>query len=146
MCGEGGKGNAIWYLFCPNCRTAALRYHNNENAGEEDIDRRWREFRLLTTTQTFTPEVIMRRNAIFLLGLSPTNRSQTADVQQKQLKVGNRPSWTIDLYPTTQSILSTTTNTQNDASSGNESVSIRGCKTNKSFSLEPTTKHCSAHK
>ncbi|KAI6189442.1 RCR-type E3 ubiquitin transferase [Aphelenchoides bicaudatus] len=121
MCGEGGRGNAIWYLFCPNCRTNALRYHNNENADEEDIDRHWREFRLLTATQNLKPEVIMRRNAIFLLGLSPTNRSQQTDSQQKQLKAGKRPSWTIDLYPTTQSVLSTTTTTQNEASSGNES-------------------------
>lgn len=134
-CGEGGKGNAVWYLFCPNCRTAALRYHNNENVGEDDMNQHLKEFKLLTNTQNMTPEIIMHRNAIFLLGLSPTNRSQGP--QQKSTKGNNRASWTIDLHPTQQSILSTTTttNTQNDASIGHESVCLI------SFKLQKITKN-----
>lgn len=65
----------------------------------------------------------MKRNAIFLLGLSPDNRIRPAVPRQSQTKPGNRPSWTIDLYPTNQSILSTImTNTQNDG--GNEPNSL----------------------
>lgn len=30
ICGEGGKGNAVWYLLCPNCRTAALSKKSNK--------------------------------------------------------------------------------------------------------------------
>lgn len=83
------------------------------------MDRRLKDFRMLTNTQNSAPEVVMRRNAIFLLGLSPTNRS--SEQSQKSSKSNNRPSWTIDLYPTQQSILSTTTtNTQNEASIGQE--------------------------
>ncbi|KAI6241073.1 RCR-type E3 ubiquitin transferase [Aphelenchoides fujianensis] len=111
VCGEGGRGNAIWYLLCPNCRTAALRQRRDAHgaagegrangaaveAADEEVERRWSEFRLLSSAQQLRPEVVMRRNAIFLLGLSPSQRAHSAESAKPR---GVAASWTIDLHPT----------------------------------------------
>ncbi|KAI6207356.1 RCR-type E3 ubiquitin transferase [Aphelenchoides besseyi] len=106
ICGEGGRGNAIWYLLCPNCRTAALKQKQNLaapnhgaslEAADDDVDRRWSEFRLLTAAQQLRPEIVMRRNAIFLLGLSPNQRSNFNESSSNKQK--GRANWTIEMHP-----------------------------------------------
>ncbi|CAD5232657.1 unnamed protein product [Bursaphelenchus xylophilus] len=95
MCGEGGKGNAVWYLLCPNCRTEILA--KKENQVEEETDRRWREFRQINATQLISPEVVIRRNSVFLLGLCPTGQRELEEAESKRKNA--KTKWIVDLYP-----------------------------------------------
>ncbi|CAD5224052.1 unnamed protein product [Bursaphelenchus okinawaensis] len=95
MCGEGGKGNAVWYLLCPDCRLAIMA--NKKGEVEEESDRRWREFRQINATQLISPEAVIRRNSIFLLGLCPTGQKELEKAERN--KKTEKAKWIIDLYP-----------------------------------------------
>uniref|UniRef100_A0A915DDX7 RCR-type E3 ubiquitin transferase n=1 Tax=Ditylenchus dipsaci TaxID=166011 RepID=A0A915DDX7_9BILA len=95
-CGEGGHGNAVWYLMCPNCRMNHLK---KKGCGlEPGAESDHHELGCPSNNSKCAPEVVLKRNALFLLELKPEDEKT---IENGQLAGANRHQgeWTIDMFP-----------------------------------------------
>lgn len=81
-CGDGGKENAVWYLLCQECRNGYMKKPARIlKIGKEGKVKEHR------------PEVILKRNAMFLMELKPAGGKKTCTERVK-----------IELYPQVQGL------------------------------------------
>lgn len=76
----------------------------NFHSAFQETDRRWREFRQMSAAHQVPAEVVLRRNAVFLLGLCPTSlravEQRTDPVNTNNTHATPQQSrWSIDLFP-----------------------------------------------
>ncbi|KAK0411800.1 hypothetical protein QR680_005853 [Steinernema hermaphroditum] len=89
VCGYGGTPGTTFYLMCQGCRRKHMKLSNK--GIQQERTRRWREFRM---SNLFSPETVIKQNAMFLLELNSTMEMESKDSST------SASGWVINLFPT----------------------------------------------
>ncbi|KAI1714938.1 PHR domain-containing protein [Ditylenchus destructor] len=99
-CGDGGQGNAVWYLLCPNCRLNYLKKGTSKPPYMEDSKKPQIGLSAYdSTTSKPSVEAILKRNALFLLELRPAHDEVASALNNQQRRPKHTGEWKIDMYP-----------------------------------------------
>ncbi|TKR87164.1 hypothetical protein L596_011612 [Steinernema carpocapsae] len=88
-CGYGGTAGTTFYLMCQACRRKQTKISNK--GMQQERTRRWREFRM---SNMFSPETVIKQNAMFLLELNSSMELESKDSST------SASGWVINLFPT----------------------------------------------